>query len=254
MQYGTQDVPHPSVINIPTTWRHLPRAVDPKLPGFSVESLRPYLHRPDRLGGDVDMGPSPVVFPATARRSKSCSSSICASANAPDGSRLGGRHAGPVGQPDQLLAVTGFPFPTPCPLSAAHWRRFRRYDTRSTRRRTATRARRWWAERCSTGGRLTARHCRTQLPALRVHARGGLRPALRDTADALVDASYGPRGTWTVISETETRWAFRPVISRNPRHYKRRRFLRSTLGAPLARPRRGHGVIRGPSPALRSRA
>ena len=152
MQYGTQDVPHPSVINIPTTWRHLPRAVDPKLPGFSVESLRPYLHRPDRLGGDVDMGPSPVVFPATARRSKSCSSSICASANAPDGSRLGGRHAGPVGQPDQLLAVTGFPFPTPCPLSAAHWRRFRRYDTRSTRRRTATRARRWWAERCSTGG------------------------------------------------------------------------------------------------------
>ena len=38
-------------LDIPATWRIFPE--------FNVERLRPYLRRPDRLGGDSDVGPPP---------------------------------------------------------------------------------------------------------------------------------------------------------------------------------------------------
>ena len=38
-------------LDIPATWRIFPE--------FNVERLRPYLRRPDRLGGDSDAGPPP---------------------------------------------------------------------------------------------------------------------------------------------------------------------------------------------------
>ena len=40
-------------LDVPSTWRVFPE--------FNVERLRPYLRRPDTLGGDADTGPqSPV--------------------------------------------------------------------------------------------------------------------------------------------------------------------------------------------------